>query len=44
MKKIMGIGSVLALLLLSACATTGSSSGGNTEIYGEVKVGVESSH
>ncbi|KES11502.1 hypothetical protein SASC598O02_003900 [Snodgrassella alvi SCGC AB-598-O02] len=44
MKKIMSIGAILALLLLSACATTGSSGGGNTEVYGEVKVGVESSH
>lgn len=43
MKKILGFGSLLALLLLSACASSGSN-GSKTEVYGEVKSGYESNH
>ena len=43
MKKLMGIGAILALLLLSACTTTQSSDdGNNTKIYGEITTGIES--
>lgn len=46
MKTLIALGALTAALLLSACATTShdTSSNGNTQVYGTVKGGLETSH
>ncbi len=43
MKKILSVVTLLTVVFLSGCASSGSQ-GGNTEVYGQVNSGYESHH
>ncbi|WP_180297918.1 hypothetical protein [Snodgrassella alvi] len=43
MKKFLSLGLLCSALVLAGCASHGTG-GGQTEVYGQLKSGVESSH
>ncbi|WMY92061.1 hypothetical protein [Snodgrassella communis] len=43
MKKFVSLGLLCSMLVLAGCASYGTG-GGQTEVYGQLKGGVESSH
>ncbi|WP_239423009.1 hypothetical protein [Snodgrassella communis] len=43
MKKFVSLGLLCSMLVLAGCASHGTA-GGQTEVYGQLKGGVESSH
>jgi hypothetical protein len=44
MKKLLSLSLLCSVLVLAACASNGTAGGGQTEAYGQIKGGVESSH